>query len=98
MQNEKNVDRVNAKRFMTYKSASDPLTIRVGERNISFEKIIFHLLQGNIWKIADHPNRKNHPGQKRFTVSSTSCHFDDRWKVETPDSADLDISGYEALW
>lgn len=30
---EKNVDRVNARRFMTYESASDPLTIRVGERN-----------------------------------------------------------------
>ena len=25
-------------------------------RNISFEQIIFHLGQGDIWEIADHPN------------------------------------------
>ncbi|MFQ5597959.1 MAG: hypothetical protein ACE5GK_07900 [Nitrospiria bacterium] len=31
---EKNVDRVNARRFMTYHSASHPITIRIGERNI----------------------------------------------------------------
>jgi uncharacterized DUF497 family protein len=38
------------------------------ERNISFEKIIFHLSQGDIWKIADHPDQENYPGQKIYFV------------------------------
>ena len=28
------------------------------ERNISFEQIIFHLSQGDIWKTSDHPGQK----------------------------------------
>ncbi len=38
------------------------------ERNISFEKIIFHLSQGDVWKIADHPDPKNYPCQKIYFV------------------------------
>lgn len=38
------------------------------ERNISFEKIIFHLSKGDIWKIADHPDQKNYKGQKIYFV------------------------------
>ena len=38
------------------------------ERNISFEKIIFHLSQGDIWKIADHPDQESYPGQKIYFV------------------------------
>jgi len=38
------------------------------ERKISFEKIIFHLSQGDIWKIADHPDRENYPDQKIYFV------------------------------
>jgi hypothetical protein len=38
------------------------------ERNISFEKIIFHLSQGDIWKIADYPDQENYPGQKIYFV------------------------------
>ena len=38
------------------------------QRNISFEQVIFHLSQGDIWKIADHPNQKDHPGQKIYFV------------------------------
>lgn len=38
------------------------------ERNISFEKIIFHLSQGDIWKIADHPDQENYPSQKIYFV------------------------------
>jgi len=38
------------------------------ERNISFEQIIFHLLQGDVWKIADHPDQKNYRGQKIYFV------------------------------
>jgi uncharacterized DUF497 family protein len=38
------------------------------ERNISFEQVIFHLSQGDIWKTADHPNQKHYPGQKVYFV------------------------------
>lgn len=38
------------------------------ERNISFEIIIFHLSQGDVWKIADHPDQENDPGQKIYFV------------------------------
>ncbi len=38
------------------------------ERNVSFEQIIFHLSQGDVWKIADHPDQTNYPGQKIYFV------------------------------
>ena len=38
------------------------------ERNISFEKVVFHLLQGDVWKTADHPNQNDYPGQKIYFV------------------------------
>ncbi len=38
------------------------------ERNISFERIIFHLSKGDVWKIPDHPDQTNYPGQKIYFV------------------------------
>lgn len=38
------------------------------ERNVSFEQIVFHLSQGDIWKTADHPDQANYPGQKIYFV------------------------------
>ncbi|MBT3199063.1 MAG: toxin [Phycisphaerales bacterium] len=38
------------------------------ERNVSFEQIVFHLSQGDIWKIAEHPDQKKYPGQKIYFV------------------------------
>lgn len=38
------------------------------ERNISFEEIIFHLSQGDLWKTADHPDQEKYPGQKLYFV------------------------------
>ena len=38
------------------------------ERKISFEQIVYHLSQGDIWKISDHPDQNNHPGQKIYIV------------------------------
>ena len=37
-------------------------------RNISFEEIIFHLSQGDVWKTADHPDKHKYPGQKVYFV------------------------------
>jgi len=42
------------------------------ERNISFEKIIYHLSRGDIWRVADHPDQKNYPGQRIYFVAVES--------------------------
>ena len=49
-----------------WNSAKNELLKR--ERNISFEKILFHLSEGDLWKIADHPNQKDYPGKKIYFV------------------------------
>jgi uncharacterized DUF497 family protein len=38
------------------------------ERHISFEKIVFHLSQGDVWRVADHPDQENYPGQQIYFV------------------------------
>jgi uncharacterized DUF497 family protein len=38
------------------------------ERNISFEKILFHLARGDVRKIADHPDQESYPRQKIYFV------------------------------
>ena len=38
------------------------------ERNVSFERVIYHLAQGDIWNTADHPDQKKYPGQKVYFV------------------------------
>ncbi len=38
------------------------------ERNISFEEIIFHLSEGDVWKTAAHPNQTDYPGQEIYFV------------------------------
>lgn len=38
------------------------------ERGISFEVIVFHLSQGDVWKLADHPDQEDYPGQKIYFV------------------------------
>jgi len=37
-------------------------------RNISFEQVIFHLSQGDVWKIANHPDQNKYRGQKIYFV------------------------------
>jgi hypothetical protein len=39
-----------------------------GERDISFEQIIIHLSRGDVWKVTDHPDQANYPGQKLYFV------------------------------
>lgn len=38
------------------------------EIKISFEKIIFHLSKGHVWRITDHPEKANYPNQKIYFV------------------------------
>jgi hypothetical protein len=38
------------------------------ERDISFEIIVFHLSQGDVWKISEHPDQENYPGQYLYFV------------------------------
>lgn len=37
-------------------------------REISFEAIVVHLGRGDLWKTAEHPDQKAHPGQRLFFV------------------------------
>ncbi|MBN1363334.1 MAG: BrnT family toxin [Syntrophaceae bacterium] len=38
------------------------------ERHVSFEEIIFHLSRGDVWKVSDHPDQGNYPGQRLYFV------------------------------
>jgi uncharacterized DUF497 family protein len=38
------------------------------QRNISFEQVVFHLQQGDIWRVAEHPNQETYPGQRIYFV------------------------------
>ena len=38
------------------------------DRHISFEKIVFHLSVGDVWRVADHPDQKKYPGQRIYFV------------------------------
>jgi uncharacterized DUF497 family protein len=38
------------------------------ERGISFEKIVFHLSLGEVWRTANHPDQENYPGQRIYFV------------------------------
>ena len=38
------------------------------ERKLSFEEVVFHLSQGDVWKLADHPDQEKYPGQKIYFV------------------------------
>jgi uncharacterized DUF497 family protein len=39
------------------------------EHHISFEHIVFHIAQGDVWKTADHPDQVNYPGQRIYFVA-----------------------------
>jgi uncharacterized DUF497 family protein len=53
---------------MKYEWNSDKNELLKRERGISFEKIIFHLSQGDLWKTADHPDQEKYPGQSIYFV------------------------------
>ena len=53
---------------MKYDWDSEKNELLKRERNISFEKIIFHLARGDVWKLADHPDQESYPGQKIYFV------------------------------
>ena len=38
------------------------------DRSISFEQILFHLAEGDVWKTANHPDQKTYPDQKIYFV------------------------------
>ena len=44
-------------------------------RNISFEQIIFHLSQGDIWMVSDHPNQEKYPKQRIYFVVVENCVY-----------------------
>jgi uncharacterized DUF497 family protein len=41
----------------------------IHERGISFEEIVFHVTNGGLLDIIEHPNRKKYPTQRMFIVN-----------------------------
>ncbi|MCF6286212.1 MAG: BrnT family toxin [Candidatus Hydrogenedentes bacterium] len=37
-------------------------------RNTSFEEVIFHLSQGDVWRVSVHPDQERYPRQKIYFV------------------------------
>jgi uncharacterized DUF497 family protein len=54
--------------FMKFEWNSEKNEQLKKERNISFEQILFHLSQGDLWKTADHPDQEKYPGQRIYFV------------------------------
>ena len=54
---------------MKYEWNSEKNELSKKERRISFEQIVFHLSQGDVWKISDHPDKEKYPGQKIYFVN-----------------------------
>ena len=54
--------------FMEFEWNSEKNEWLKKEREISFETIIFHLAQGDLWKVSDHPDQSKYPGQRVYYV------------------------------
>ena len=39
-----------------------------GQRDITFEEIVFHILHDGLLDVLEHPNKKQYPGQRIFVV------------------------------
>jgi uncharacterized DUF497 family protein len=39
------------------------------QRGITFEEIVFHILQGGLLDVLEHPDEKQYPGQRIFGVN-----------------------------
>ena len=39
------------------------------ERGVTFEDIVFHLAHGGLLDVLEHPNPRQHPGQRLFIVN-----------------------------
>ena len=53
---------------MKYEWNPDKNNLLKETRNISFEEIVYHLSEGDVWKVSDHPDQKSYPGQKIYFV------------------------------
>ena len=53
---------------MEYEWNSEKNEWLIKERGISFERIVFHLSQGDVWKVADHPEQNKYQGQRIYFV------------------------------
>ena len=62
------MQKMYSKFIMKYEWNPEKNQLLKKERNISFEQIVYHLSQGDVWKISDHPDQKNYPGQKIYFI------------------------------
>lgn len=53
---------------MKYEWSSEKNEWLKEHRKISFEEVVFHLTQGKVWKIADHPDQSKYPEQKIYFI------------------------------
>jgi uncharacterized DUF497 family protein len=44
-------------------------TVLIHERGISFEEIVFHIENGDMLDLLEHPNRERYPNQRVFIVN-----------------------------
>lgn len=51
-----------------YRWNSGKNLLLISERDISFERIVFHIENGDLLDIAPHPNKEKFPNQKVFVV------------------------------
>jgi len=45
------------------------------ERHVSFEQVVFHIAEGDLLDILEHPNPDRYPGQKVFVVRISNYAF-----------------------
>ena len=38
------------------------------ERGLSFEEVVYHIEQGDVLDIAEHPNQRKYPGQRIYVI------------------------------
>ncbi|MCP4896038.1 MAG: BrnT family toxin [bacterium] len=41
----------------------------IEDRGVSFEEIVFHIEQGDVLDLLEHPNKKQYPNQRIFIVN-----------------------------
>ena len=47
----------------------------IDKREISFERVIYHIERGDLLDIVDHPNHSKYPNQKMFIVDINNYAF-----------------------
>ena len=55
--------------------AAEKNALLIQTRGISFEEIVFHIENGDVLDLLEHPNQSRYPGQKLFVVDVEGYAF-----------------------